>query len=337
MKYIFKSNHLICIVIIALCINATLYNNNSPYKLINLYKGTPVLVTGGCGFIGSHLVEKLVSLGADVTILDDLSTGNKQNISQVINNITVIQGTIIDFETCLKATHNKKIIFHTAAFISVPSSTENPYLCNTINVTGTHNLLEAARINNVKRFVFSSTCAIYGESLLPCTENMQPNPTSPYGFSKLLGEIYCAQYSRIFNVETVSLRYFNVYGPRQNPHGQYAGVVAKFMHNMEQNLPITIFGDGTQTRDYIPVERVVEANILCGISQKEYIQGKVFNVATGKTTTLLELANNLKKNYTDYTNEIIFMPPRPGDVKHISADCSSYNILYAHIMESLNS
>lgn len=294
----------------------------------NSYQGIPVLVTGGCGFIGSHLVEKLVSLGADVTIFDDLSTGNQTNISAVADKVMIVQGSVTDFELCLEATRNKKIIFHLAAFVSVPASTENPQLCHAINVIGTQNMLEAARINNVKRFVFSSTCAIYGESTLPCHENMQPAPISPYGFSKLIGEMYCKEYAQVYGMETVSMRYFNVFGPRQNPHGHYAGVIAKFMHNMQNNLPITIFGDGTQTRDYVPVQTVVEANLMLGVCEKQRIQGEVFNVATGQSITLLELADSLKKQCADYNNETIFMPARPGDVKYVSADCSKYNSLY---------
>jgi UDP-N-acetylglucosamine 4-epimerase len=293
----------------------------------NLYKGVPVLVTGGCGFIGSHLVEKLVSLGAEVTILDNLSSGNKQNISAVAHAVTCIHDSITNFESCLEATRDKEIIFHLAAFVSVPVSIEDPHACHAINVTGIQNMLEAARINKVKRFVFSSSCAIYGESILPCNENMLPAPLSPYGFSKLMGEIYCKEYAQVFDMETVSLRYFNVYGPRQDSQGYYAGVIAKFMYNMEHNLPIIVFGDGTQTRDYVPVQIIVEANLVLGACEKKYIQGEVFNIATGKNITLLELADSLKQKYDNYTNETIFMPPRSGDIRYISADCSKYNSL----------
>ena len=319
MKYIFNSK-LAAILLIMLSIGTITH--------ATLYEKVPVLVTGGCGFIGSHLVEKLVSLGAQVTIIDDLSTGSEQNIAAVADKVTFIHDTITNFESCLAATRNKQIIFHLAAFVSVPGSIEDPQTCHVINVVGTQNILEAARINKVKRFVFSSTCAAYGESTLPCNEKIQPAPTSPYGFSKLLGEMYCKEYAEIFDMEMVSMRYFNVYGPRQNPQGHYAGVIAKFMHNMERNLPLTIFGDGTQTRDYVPVETVVEANALFGICNKEHIQGEIFNIATGQSATILELIDSLKKKHRDYDNTIIFMPPRPGDVKHIAADCSKYHNLY---------
>jgi|SRR5581483_6161106 len=288
------------------------------------YQGTSVLVTGGCGFIGSHLVEKLVSLGAQVTVLDDLSSGNIQNIAAVMDNITYLYGSITDLDTCLLATRDKNIIFHLAAFVSVPASTQDPQLCHDINIVGTQNILEAARLNNVKRVVFSSSCAVYGELELLCCETAQPAPISPYGFSKLIGEIYCAEYARVFGVETVALRYFNVYGSRQNPHGYYAGVVSKFNYNMERNLPITIFGDGMQTRDYVPVEDIVRANILMGSCDKDRVLGQVFNIATGKSITLLDLIETLKQVHTHYTGDIIFMPERPGDIKHVAADCSKY-------------
>jgi nucleoside-diphosphate-sugar epimerase len=307
-----------------------------PFKNIAaLYKDIPVLVTGGCGFIGSHVAEKLVELGADVTILDNLSCSNEQNIATIADKITFIQGDIRNFETCRAATQNKKIIFHLAAFVSVPASIENPQYCHDVNVIGTQNMLEAARINNVKRFVFSSTCAIYGESSSQCTENMKPNPISPYGFSKLLGEIYCKEYAQLFDIETVAMRYFNVYGSRQNPQSNYAGVIAKFIHNMKYDLPLTIFGDGMQTRDYVPVEKVVEANILFGICKKDLIQEEIFNIATEKSMTIFDVIDMLKKNHPLYHNDIIHMPARPGDVQHVTANCSKYNNVYNAIINQI--
>jgi nucleoside-diphosphate-sugar epimerase len=312
--------------------NAIFTNNFLLKNVSNLYKGLHVLVTGGCGFIGSHIAEKLVELGAEVTILDNLSTGNESNIASFKDKVTFLYGDITDFETCLTATHNKKIIFHLAAFISVPASTENPQRCHDTNVIGTQNLLEAARINGVKRFVFSSTCAVYRESLTPCSEKSLTDPISPYGFSKLIGELYCQEYAKVFNLETVILRYFNVYGPRQDPQGHYAAVVAKFMHNMEHNLPLIIFGDGLQTRDYVSVETVAEANLLLGIGNKNLIQNNIFNIATGKSSNLFDLIETLKQQYPSYNNDILFMPPRPGDVKHVAADCSAYHTVYQTLL-----
>ncbi len=335
MKNVFNFNRRILIIIIFLITlqtSAILQANPLFDELTSFYKNVPVLVTGGCGFIGSHLVEKLVECGAQVTILDDLSSGNENNIAAVADKVTLICGSITNFDTCLMATMDQAIIFHLAAFISVPESTKKPHTCHEINVLGTQNLLEAARINQVKRFVFSSTCATYGDSQSECDETKQTAPTSPYGFSKLIGEIYCQEYARVFDMETVAMRYFNVYGPRQNPHSSYAGVVAKFTYNMEHSLPLTIFGDGTQTRDYVPVTKIIEANILLGIIDKSYIQGKTFNIATGKSITILELIDILKEQYPSYNEDIIFMPPRPGDVKHVVANCVEYNALYNYIL-----
>ena len=301
--------------------------------LTNTYKNTPVLVTGGCGFIGSHLVEKLISLGAEVSILDDLSSGNKENISTVIDKVTYMHGSITDFDTCLRATQNKKIIFHLAAFVSVPASIEQPQICHDINITGTQNILEAARINNVKRIVFSSSCAVYGEPTSICHETTPQTPTSPYGFSKLIGELYCKEYAQIFDMETVAMRYFNVYGDRQDSKSYYAGVVAKFNYNMEHNLPLIIFGDGTQTRDFVSVETVVDANIMLGYCNKKHIQGEIFNIATGTSITIYQLIDKLKQNYPSYSQMTQLMPARPGDVMHVSADCSKYNNLYASITQ----
>lgn len=326
MKFL-KNIFLLFIVCFSVAINAQI----SP--LTQLYKGISVLVTGGCGFIGSHLVEKLVELGANVTVLDDFSNGSKENISTVVDQITLIQGSITDFDTCLAATQDKKIIFHLAAFVSVPISVENPYLCHNINIIGTQNILEAARVNNVKRFVFSSTCAIYGDSTIACDENMRPNPRSPYSFSKLIGEIYCTEYATMFDIETVMLRYFNVYGSRQNPFSPYSGIMTKIIYNIKHDLPITVFGDGTQTRDYVSVQQVVDANIFLGICEESFIKGEIFNIATEKSISVLDLIKVLKKLCPTYNKEIIFLPSRPGDVKHIAANCSKYNNLYKNIME----
>lgn len=292
--------------------------------LKNFYKDMPVLITGGCGFIGSHLAERLVQCGANVTIIDDLSSGKKENIAAIIDRVTLIVDTITDKDVCLAATVGKKIVFHFAAFISVPESIEKPQQCHLVNCTGTHNMLEAARINTVNRFVFSSSSAVYGNSEMSCDETHSIDPTSPYGFSKYIAEIYCRQYTRVYQMETVIMRYFNVYGKRQNPHGAYAGVVAKFMYNMEHNLPIIIFGDGLQTRDFISVQDVVQANLFLGMCPKNLVFGEVFNIATGKSITLFELIELLKKEYPHYTNTIELRPERCGDIKHSQAQCEKY-------------
>jgi len=291
------------------------------------YKDLPVLVTGGAGFIGSHIVTKLVELGAHVTILDDLSSGDESNIKNIEDKIIFIEGSITDFQVCLEATKNKKIIFHLAAFISVPDSMHKPYLCHLNNDVGTLNILEAARMNNVDRVIFSSSCAVYGTPAKEkCSEVDVCSPESAYGYSKYIGEQYMKEYAKFFNVNTVVLRYFNVYGNRQNPNGAYAAVVAKFTDLMKKNEPVIIYGDGLQTRDFVSVGQVVRANLFFGSCKNiESIKGEIFNIATGESINLLELFDSLKKQFPEYQHNPIFMPARVGDVKHISADVMKYD------------
>ncbi len=296
-------------------------------KLQKFYAGKNILVTGGCGFIGSHVAEKLTHLGARVTILDDLSTGSLKNIQDVKNKVTFWQGDVTDFDTCAIATKNKDIIFHLAAFISVPHSFIDPTLCHKVNVDGTFNILQAARQNNVSRVIFSSSAAVYGPHEGVCSEKTACNPTSPYGFSKLIGEYYCMQYRTNFNLSTVALRYFNVWGARQNSDGPYSSAVAQFSQKMKQNKPITIFGDGKQTRDFVSVGDVADANILLGMHAPQ-LKESVFNIASGKSITILNLIDELKKQFPDYTGSIQFAPARSGDVFSSQADCSRYYQLF---------
>jgi len=296
------------------------------------YKNKRVLVTGGCGFIGSHITRTLVAHGAHVTVLDNLSSGFADHIAPVSEQITFIEGDIRDKHTCLQATKGQEVIFHLAAFVSVPHSVEEPLLCNDINVDGTINMLEAARINNVPRFVFSSSSAVYGQTEGACTEETPSNPTSPYGFSKRIGELLCQQYSINYGIGTICLRYFNVYGERQNPNAQYAAVVAKFNDLMHQDLPVTIFGDGQQTRDFIPVEQVVKANLMMGLLETAQMNGDIFNVATGKSISVIELFEQLKYTHPDYTQTPRFAPARAGDVKHTSAVVTKLNALSSRLL-----
>ncbi len=293
----------------------------------NLYKNKNVLVTGGAGFIGSHLVEKFVELGANVTVLDNLSTGNLDNLLSVRNHINFIFGDIRDFDTCLKTTKNQEIIFHLAAFISVPESMTDPLTCNNINVQGTFNMLQASKTNKVTKFIFSSSSAVYGNYEGECKEDMQLTPTSVYGFSKLMGEYYCKMYNDLFSLNTICLRYFNVYGLRQSSNGPYAAVVAKFKDCMKNNQPIIIFGDGLQTRDFISVEQIIAANLNLAKLSPEKLNGQSLNIATGKSINLLELIKNLKQEFRNYSGEIVFKPARLGDVKYSSANCSKYQNL----------
>jgi len=301
--------------------------DNKEEKMKTFYKDLSVLVTGGAGFIGSHITQKLVKLGAKVTVIDNLSTGNIQNLENVKNDIRFIEKNIVDMDACLEATKGQAVIFHLAAFISVPESIKNPSKCHKINVDGTFNMLDAARTHGVQRFVFSSSSAVYGVVEGVCKETMTPHPESPYGTSKLIGEYYCKQFANNFGLHTIALRYFNVFGERQNPNGAYAAVVAKFKDLMKQNKPLTIFGDGLQTRDFIPVSDVVEANLTVAMLPPESMNGQVFNVATGKSINLLELIDMLKNNFPAYDQDILFKPARAGDIKHSSADCSKYKCI----------
>lgn len=316
-----QQHKIFVLIITYITLTTTLLTGAAP-TMQNYYHNKQILVTGGAGFIGSYIVEMLVKYGAHVTVLDNLSTGNLTNIAHVKDNITFIEGSITDMQTCLETTRNKSHIFHLAAFISVPQSLEEPDICHTINVNGTFNLLEAARIHNVKRFVFSSSSAVYGPALEICDEQTPCNPTSPYGFSKLIGEYLCKQYAVNFGIETVCMRYFNVYGDRQNPNGQYAAVVAKFKDNMKHNKPITIFGDGLQTRDFIPVEQVAHTNLMLGMLPGKSISGEIFNVATGRSVSVIELFDLLKKEFPSYSLKPLFVPERAGDIKHSTANCS---------------
>lgn len=289
------------------------------------YKNCKVLVTGGAGFIGSHIIEKLIEHGAIITVLDNFSTGSISNLTSVVDSIKVIGGSITDYLTCLRATEGQQIVFHCAAQTSVPESMENPRGCYQTNVEGTYNVLEAARINKIQRVIFSSSSAVYGQKEGICSEDSDCNPSSIYGVSKLYGEMLCKNYFQFFNLQTVSLRYFNVYGPRQDPFGPYAAAIAKFRYYMQHNQPIVVFGDGLQTRDFVPVYEVVQANLSAGILSKDKVAGQVFNIASGQSITLLQLIKKLQETeFPDFSEDIIFAPSRQGDIRYIQADCSRY-------------
>lgn len=286
-----------------------------------------MLVTGGAGFIGSYLVDTLVESNAHVTVLDNLSTGNKDNLAQSIENITFIEGDIRDPQTCLEAANGCEYIFHLAACVSVPQSIKEPQFCHDININGTFNLLEAARRNNSKRFVLSSSCAVYGQQTAPCSETTPCNPASPYAYSKWMGELLCQQYARIYNIPSICLRYFNVIGNRQNPYGPYAGVYAKFSNLIKQNKPVTIFGDGHQSRDFIPVKKVVKANMHLALLPKDQCTGKPINIGTGKTTTVLDIYNQLKLKFDYKEDSPSFVPANTGDIYYSCADIALYERL----------
>lgn len=300
-----------------------------------LYHNKPVLITGGAGFIGSHISEQLVHFGAQVTILDDFSTGREENIAHIQHAIKFIYGSVTDQNTCLYATKGQQIIFHCAAATSVPASVHNPHGYFMSNVTATLHLLEAARVHKVARFVLSSSSAVYGKQNEPCHEQTPCHPTSMYGLSKLMAEEVCTFYSQAYGIPAVSLRYFNVYGPRQNPFTPYAPVIAYFSECMQHNKPITVYGDGTQTRDFVHVSSIVEANLNAGIAPAETIAGQVYNCGSGSSISLLTLIEQLKHQFPAYTGTIHFAPERPGDVKHTAADCTKYQQLLKHMALSV--
>ena len=306
--------------------------------LQKFYQNKNVLVTGGAGFIGSHIAEKLCSYKANVTILDDLSTGTLINISTFCSKINFLAKDITSYKDCLKATKKQDIVFHTAAFTSVPQSVKHPAICEKINVEGTYSLLEACKKNNVQKFIFSSSASVYGEKNAECHEDDTPSPQSPYAKSKLDGEMLCKEYREKHNIETVSLRYFNVYGERQNPNGDYAGAMAKFRHNILHEKPIIFYGTGKQKRDFVPVSKVAEANLIMGALKKHHIsranKNHIFNIASGKSITLLEALERLETELYKKAKSVLFKPAREGDLFFSSANCKKYDSIFENISKN---
>ncbi|MGL4208132.1 MAG: NAD-dependent epimerase/dehydratase family protein [Candidatus Adiutrix sp.] len=279
--------------------------------------GAKCLVTGGAGFIGSHLVELLLSAGAQVRVLDDLSSGHLENLAHVLAEIDFVEGSITNEQTCLSAMRNIEYVFHLAALVSVQQSIENPKLCFELNDLGVFNIYQAAAACGVKRVVFSSSSAVYGNIDVPHQEEACPHPSSPYALHKLAGEHYGLFFHEHKHLEAVSLRYFNVYGPRQLPSSPYSGVISLFISALKQNTPISIYGDGEQTRDFIFVKDVAQANIKAALSPKA--SGQTFNIASGLSTTinrLYEILSTLKSG--GGAKPPNFLPPRAGDIRHSS-------------------
>lgn len=277
------------------------------------------LVTGGAGFIGSHIASALASDGMRVRVLDDLSTGHRENIDEIGGDVDFIQGSVADEELLNKALENVELVFHEAAIPSVPRSVEAPRQTHIASVDGTFSLLVAARDRGVRRVVYAASSSAYGDQpTLPKSEEMRPDPLSPYAVAKLVGEYYCRAFTRVYGLETVSLRYFNVFGPRQDPGSQYSGVVSRFISSLLSNERPVIYGDGEQSRDFTYIDNVVFANLNAG-SAKE-ASGKVINVANGQRITLNQLLAELKEltGKQDITAE--YLEPRVGDVRHSLAD-----------------
>ncbi len=271
-----------------------------------------ITITGGAGFIGSHLCKYWISRNFQVTVIDNLRSGFEKNLSG-LNNVTLIKESITSRAEVFKAINGSKYVFNMAAMISVPESMTNPFECVNINVNGLINILDAAKEYGVEKVIHSSSAAIYGEDPeLPKTTSMKPNPKSPYGITKLDGEYYLNMYSDFYGLKTTSLRYFNVFGPGQDPKSQYAAAIPIFVYKALNNEDITIYGDGEQTRDFVFVEDVVQANVLAAESS---IKKGVYNVANGKTITIKQLAQ-LIIEYTNSKSKILFAPERAGDIKH---------------------
>jgi UDP-glucose 4-epimerase len=277
-----------------------------------------ILITGGCGFIGSHIAEALVHDGIRVRVFDNLSSGKMSNLAGFGDDIEVMRGDVRDPEALRQAMQGVDQVFHEAALVSVAVSVEQPEENDAINIRGTLNVLQAARAGGVKRVVFATSAAVYGNNPdLPKCETMLPEPESPYALAKLTGEYYLRLYSRLYAVETVALRYFNVFGPRQDGKSMYSGVISRFMDDIRQGRAPTIFGDGGQTRDFVFVKDIVQANLLA--MRTPGVSGEVYNVATGKQVSLLQLWDRLK-HITGSSLEPRFLDPRSGDIRHSLAD-----------------
>lgn len=272
------------------------------------------LVTGGAGFIGSHLVERLVRDGHHVRVLDDFSTGRRENLSEMSASVEVIEGTVTDPADCADAVTNEDYVLHQAALPSVPRSLEDPAATHHACATGTLNILDAARLAGVRRLVYAASSSAYGDTdVLPKHEDMPPLPRSPYAAAKLAGEHYCQAYYASFGFETIGLRYFNVFGPRQDPQSEYAAVVPKFIAAALNGMRPVIFGDGAQTRDFTYVENAVEANILACYAERSAL-GKVFNVGCGERISVNDLWQRIR-DQTGAAVEARYLEERPGDVR----------------------
>ncbi|MGA7321620.1 MAG: SDR family oxidoreductase, partial [Candidatus Sulfotelmatobacter sp.] len=278
------------------------------------------LITGAAGFIGSALTRAVLARGDQVRGIDNFSTGKRENIDEVLDRIDFREADLLDLGAVHSACRGVDYVLHLAAIPSVPRSVADPLESNRTSVDATMNLLVAARDAKVKRVVYAASSAAYGDTpTLPKSEDMQPSPISPYAVAKLAGEHYMASFWRCYGLETVSLRYFNIFGPRQDPDSPYSGVLAKFILRMLQGERPTIFGDGTQSRDFTYVDNVVEANLLAIKAPAEAVAGQVFNVATGRASDLNEAVRVLKK-LIGYAGEVKYGPERAGDVKHSLAD-----------------
>ncbi len=277
-----------------------------------------ILITGGAGFIGSHIVDRCLAAGDDVRVLDNFATGHRANILHVLDEVELVEGDIQSYERAHNAVRGCDVVVHLAALPSVPRSVQDPLTSNAANVIGTLNVLLAARDSDVRRVVFASSSSVYGANReLPKREGLAPQPMSPYAVAKLAGEGYCRSFNHVYGLETVSLRYFNVFGPRQDPLSQYAAVIPNFITAFLARQPPTIFGDGEQSRDFTYVENVVEGTSRALTA--ENVGGEVFNIACGERITLNDLVGELRA-ITGHELSPKHEGERLGDVKHSLAD-----------------
>jgi UDP-glucose 4-epimerase len=280
-----------------------------------------VLVTGGGGFIGSNLVRRLLEAGHDVRVLDNFSTGNRRNLVDVADEIEVVEGELRSYERVHNATRGVEVVFHQGALPSVPRSVQDPLTTGAVNVEGTLNVLLAARDEGVRRVINASSSSVYGNTgTLPRVETQFPDPISPYAVSKLAGERYCVSFARVYGLETVTLRYFNVFGPSQDPTSQYAAVVPRFIAAVDAGEPVPIYGDGEQSRDFTYVDNVVEANVLA--ADADDASGAVLNVATGTSRSVNALADTIGE-VLGKPVEREYLDARTGDVRDSWADVSA--------------
>ena len=292
------------------------------YSSLVFPKGAVFLVTGGAGFIGSNICEALLDMGYVVRCLDNLSTGKDENMALFRDNpfFEFIKGDIRDFETCLKATSGVDYVSHQAAWGSVPRSVETPRIYEEINIAGTLNMMEASRINSVKKFTYASSSAVYGdEPSLPKKEGREGKLLSPYAVTKKANEDYGILYSSLYGLDTFGLRYFNVFGRRQNPDGDYAAVIPKFIKLLLRGERPVINGDGKQSRDFTYIDNVIEANLKAFAADSEH-SGDVFNIAYGGQDVLIDLFYKLRRLLGCEDIEPLFGPDRAGDIKHSNAD-----------------
>ena len=280
-----------------------------------------VLVTGGAGFVGSHLTAALAEDGARVRVIDDLSTGYRRNLEGINGDIDFIQASLTDAQETSRALEDVEVVFHQAAIPSVPRSVANPVETHVASVDATFSLLLAARNRKVKRLIYAASSSAYGDQPeLPKREEMRPDPLSPYAVAKLVGEYYCQTFTRVYGLETVSLRYFNVFGPRQDPSSQYSGVISRFVSALLSGEPPTIYGDGEQSRDFTYISNVVDANLRA--CQSASAVGQVINIANGVRVTLNSLLDLLKKLTGLPEVEAQYLDARKGDVRDSLADIS---------------